>query len=96
MLTKLLRLIPVSEVLSRATVTVVVSVYSRKFVVCAVVIATGQKPAPKSEITPDVELTVQIELAADVAKVREPELELVVTVGVSVAPGRKIATFEFG
>jgi hypothetical protein len=45
---------------------------------------------------PVVESTVQIELAADVVKVRTPELELVVTVGVSVAPGRKIATFELG
>jgi hydroxymethylglutaryl-CoA reductase len=67
-----------------------------KFVVIAVVIATGQLPAPKSEITPVVESTVQIELAALVAKVSAPELELVVTVGVSTAPGRKIATFEFG
>jgi hypothetical protein len=67
-----------------------------KFVVTAELIATGQLPAPKSEITPDVESTVQIELAALVAKVSAPELELVVTVGVSTAPGRKIATFEFG
>jgi ribosome-binding factor A len=58
--------------------------------------ATGQLPAPKSEITPVVESTVQMELAAVVAKVRDPELELVVTVGVSVAPGRKMATLEFG
>jgi hypothetical protein len=57
---------------------------------------TGQLPAPRSEITPVVASTVQIELAAEVAKVSAPELELVVTVGVSVAPGRKIATFEFG
>ena len=60
------------------------------------VIVTGQLPAPRSEITPVVASTVQIEFAADVAKVSAPELELVVTVGVSVAPGRKIATFEFG
>jgi hypothetical protein len=67
-----------------------------KFVVSSVLIATGQLPAPKSEITPDVESTVQIELAAVVANVSDPELELVVTVGVSTAPGRRIATFEFG
>ncbi len=67
-----------------------------KFVVKAVVMVTGQLPAPRSEITPVVASTVQIELAAEVAKVSAPELELVVTVGVSVAPGRKIATFEFG
>ena len=87
---------PTSEVLRRATVTVVVSVCEMKLVVIADVIPIGQVPAPKSEITPDEESTVQIELAALVAKVSAPELELVVTVGVSVAPGRKIATFEFG
>ena len=64
--------------------------------VSAVLIATGQLPAPKSEITPVAASTVQIELAAVVAKVSDPELELVVTVGVSTAPGRKMATFEFG
>jgi hypothetical protein len=47
-------------------------------------------------MTPEAESTVQIELAALVAKVSAPELELVVTVGVSTAPGLKIATFEFG
>jgi hypothetical protein len=57
---------------------------------------TAQLPAPKREITPDVASTVQIELAADVVNVRDPELELVVTVGVSTAPGLKIATLEFG
>jgi hypothetical protein len=65
-------------------------------VVNAVLIATGQLPAPKSETTPVDESTVQIELAADVAKLSEPKLELVVTVGVSTAPGRKIATFALG
>jgi hypothetical protein len=67
-----------------------------KLLVWVVLIATGQLPAPKSEMTPVVASTVQIELAAEVAKVSAPALELVVTVGVSVAPGRKIATFEFG
>ena len=67
-----------------------------KFDVRAVLMATGQLPTPKSEITPDVESTVQIELAALVAKVSAPELEVVVTVGVSMAPGRRMATFEFG
>jgi hypothetical protein len=61
-----------------------------------VLITTAQLPAPKREITPEVASTVQIELAAVVTKVSEPELELVVTVGVSTAPGRKIATLEFG
>jgi hypothetical protein len=61
-----------------------------------VFITTAQLPAPKREITPDVASTVQIELAAVVANVSEPELELVVTVGVSTAPGRNIATLEFG
>ena len=56
----------------------------------------AQLPAPKSEITPDVASILQIELAVLVAKVSEPALELVVTVGVSTAPGRKIATLEFG
>jgi hypothetical protein len=87
---------PTRDVLSRATVTVVVSVCAMKLVVSAVLIAIGQLPAPKSEITPEDESTVQIELAAVVPKVSDPKLELVVTVGVSVAPGRKMATFEFG
>ena len=59
-------------------------------------IAIAQFPAPKSEITPVALSTVQIELALVVAKLRAPELELVVRAGVTVAAGRKIATFEFG
>ena len=57
---------------------------------------TEQLPAPKSAITPVVASTVQIELAAVVTKVRVPKLELVVTVGVSTAPGRNIATLLLG
>jgi hypothetical protein len=57
---------------------------------------TAQLPAPKREITPEDESTVQMELEAEVANVSAPALELVVAVGVSVAPGLKIATFEFG
>jgi hypothetical protein len=69
MLIKSLGSMPTKDVLKSATVTVVVSVSAMKLVVSAVLIATGQLPAPKSEITPVVASTVQIELAAVVANV---------------------------